>query len=103
MDIAAPGSSILSTKNGGAYQYLSGTSMATPLVSGVLATMVALRPDLTYQQIKSALLGNVDPIASMKGKIVSNGRINAAFKAVNAIKRVSSGGETLPPPDCSET
>jgi len=92
VDIAAPGSSIYSTKNGSSYQYLSGTSMATPLVSGVLATMFALRPDLSYSQIKSALLQNVDIINSMKGKIVSNGRINA-YRALAAI----NNGATPPP------
>ncbi len=75
--VAAPGHNIHSTKNEGKYQTMSGTSMATPLVSGVLATMVAARPDLSYLQIKGALLMTVDEVAAMKDKVMWNGRVNA--------------------------
>lgn len=98
--LAAPGSAIYSTKNGNAYQYLSGTSMATPLVSGVLATMVAIRPDLSYRQIKGALLRNVDVKATYTGKVISNGRINS-FRALSSIAEApasqipDTGGDCL--------
>ncbi len=75
--LAAPGAKIYSTKNGNSYQTLSGTSMATPLVSGVLATMVAARPDLNYLQIKGALLASVDKVPAMQDKVMWGGRINA--------------------------
>ena len=78
VDLAAPGVSIYSTRNGDRYQSLSGTSMATPLISGVLATMLAARPDLSVAQIKGALLESVDQVAGMKGKSVTGGRVNAA-------------------------
>jgi subtilisin family serine protease len=96
--IAAPGSSIYSTKNGKSYQSLSGTSMATPLVSGVLATMIASRPDLSYLQLKSILLQNVDVYTSMTGKVLSNGRINAK-KALQATMNAPADLEpSLPVP-----
>jgi subtilisin family serine protease len=90
--IGAPGEGILSTANGGRYQSLSGTSMATPLVSGVAALMYALKPSSTYLQIKQALLSSVDRIQSLQGKVTSNGRINA-YKAMVAI-----GGNPNPTP-----
>ena len=96
--IGAPGENILSTMNGNAYQNMSGTSMATPLVSGVVALMYALRPDLNYQQIKKALLDNVDKIPALQGKVSSNGRVNP-YKALSAI----SNGNPIPTPSPTPT
>lgn len=55
IDIYAPGEKIHSTWMGGKYNELSGTSMATSHVSGVIALMKELRPDLTPGDIKTAL------------------------------------------------
>jgi subtilisin family serine protease len=87
--LGAPGVDILSTQPGGLYQYLSGTSMATPHVAGAAALVLAAQPTLTTAQLKSALLNNVDPIPSLSGKTVTGGRLNVA-KAV--------GGTPPPPP-----
>jgi thermitase len=46
MPIAAPGLDIYSTLPGGTYDSMSGTSMATPIVSGLIGVMRAIRPDL---------------------------------------------------------
>ncbi len=62
VEIAAPGSSILSTidsgrktSSGPAYAYYSGTSMATPTVAGVVALMKAANPSLTPSDVLSIL------------------------------------------------
>lgn len=79
--LGAPGVDIFSLQPGNAYQYLSGTSMATPHVSGVAALVLAKTPGLTTAQLKSAIFNNVDPISSLTGKCTTGGRLNAA-KAV---------------------
>lgn len=79
--IAAPGVDILSTWLGDDYEEKSGTSMATPVVAGVAALMLAHDPKLTVDELRTRLLASVDPLNSLKGKVASGGRINAA-KAV---------------------
>jgi subtilisin family serine protease len=49
--VFAPGSAILSTYPNGQYRTLSGTSMATPQVSGALALAVSLRPNLDRKDL----------------------------------------------------
>ena len=55
VDLAAPGVSILSTLPDGKYACLSGTSMATPFVSGVAALAWSLDPSATVAQVRSAI------------------------------------------------
>ena len=76
--IAAPGVDILSTWLGNAYEEKSGTSMATPVVSGVAALIVSQNPRMSVDQLRSKLLDSSDPIVALKGKTVTGGRINAA-------------------------
>jgi len=76
--IAAPGVDILSTWLGDAYEEKSGTSMATPVVSGVAALVLAEHPRMSVDDLKKKLLASTDPIVALKGKIATGGRINAA-------------------------
>ncbi|MEP6904022.1 MAG: S8 family serine peptidase, partial [Actinomycetota bacterium] len=76
--IAAPGKDILSTWLGDQYREASGTSMATPYVSGVAALVLASSPDLSVAKLRERLLKSVDKIDSLNGKIESGGRLNAA-------------------------
>jgi subtilisin family serine protease len=76
--IAAPGVDILSTWLGNEYEEKSGTSMATPVVSGVAALILAEHPKMSVAELRKKLLASIDPIAALKGKTVSAGRINAA-------------------------
>ncbi len=59
--IAAPGVSILSTWKGGGYNTISGTSMATPHVSGAAALYVQAHPGATPQNVKNGLLSAAEP------------------------------------------
>jgi subtilisin family serine protease len=76
--IAAPGVDILSTWLGDEYEEKSGTSMATPVVSGVAALIVAHNPGISVDQLRAKLLASVDPLDTLKGKVATGGRINAA-------------------------
>jgi subtilisin family serine protease len=81
--LGAPGVDIYSTQPGNLYQFLSGTSMATPHVAGAAALVLSKTGNgaMTTAQLKSALLNNVDPIPSLTGNTVTGGRLNVA-KAV---------------------
>ncbi len=76
VDLGAPGSDILSCKRNGGYQYMSGTSMATPHVSGACALLLSLNSGFSCQQVKNALLATTD--SSLPGLCVSGGRMNLA-------------------------
>ena len=76
--IAAPGVDILSTWLGNEYEEKSGTSMATPVVSGVAALVVGENPRISVDDLKKKLLASTDPIVALKGKTATGGRINAA-------------------------
>jgi subtilisin-like proprotein convertase family protein len=56
---------------------MSGTSMATPHVSGVAALAWSLKADATVQQVKDALLTGVDKLPLLTGAVATSGRLNA--------------------------
>jgi len=78
VDLAAPGVSIYSTTKSNGYKYLSGTSMATPYVSGVAALIKTQNPSMTATQIESKIFSNCDSLSVLSGKMVTGGRLNAA-------------------------
>lgn len=81
--LAAPGQDILTTALGNDYEKRSGTSVATPVVSGVAALALAARPNLSVAQLRSLLFTSVDQLPGLRDKVVTGGRINAV-KAVAA-------------------
>ena len=77
VDLGAPGVNILSTYPGGVYNFQSGSSMATPHVSGAAALVRTLAPHIGVVELKALLLDNVDPVVSLTGITVTGGRLNA--------------------------
>ncbi len=76
--IAAPGREIVSTWLGDDYREASGTSMATPYVSGTAALILSNEPDMSVEKLREKLLKSVDKIDSLNGKVETGGRLNAA-------------------------
>jgi len=91
VDVAAPGSNIYSTINGGKYGMASGTSMASPNTSGVAAMVLGQFPNLTAKELKAVLMKSVTPVAAFKSQIASGGRVNMqnALKKAAALNRIS--------------
>lgn len=93
VDVAAPGSSILSSynSNDASYSTLSGTSMATPHVTGAAALLKTLNPSWGYTEIDSRLKSTaVDLGAAGKDDKFGSGRIN--------VDAATAGGTPPPPP-----
>ena len=79
--VAAPGQDIMSTLPGNRYQNLSGTSMATPLVSGLVGFLKAQDPSLTGAELR-ALLQHTG--AKVQIETACNCRVDA-FGAVDTL------------------
>jgi len=89
VDLAAPGDDILSTLPGNSYGLLSGTSMATPHVSGVVGLTWGRFPSMQNLLVKDLILNRVDVKASLQGRVLTNGRLNAFMTIADP--------DTLPP------
>jgi subtilisin family serine protease len=97
VDLAAPGVSIASTWPGNGYSWSSGTSMATPHVSGAAALLWAAAPQPT--DVSSALLGGVDARPAFTGRTVSGGRLNVQ-RSLRLVADVGIGAPApVPAPD----
>jgi subtilisin family serine protease len=81
--VAAPGEEILSTWLNHSFAEKKGTSMATPFVAGVAALILSQNPKMSVDDLRARLLKSVDSVDSLKGRVSTGGRINAA-KAVGA-------------------
>ncbi len=90
VDIGAPGVDIASSYITDSYVYLSGTSMATPNVTGVVALIRSEFPDWGYQQVIDHLYATARPAASMNGRTTTGSIANAAAAL--------AGGEPPTPP-----
>jgi hypothetical protein len=101
VDLGAPGVNVLSTTIGNNYSFFSGTSMATPHVSGA-AALVLSACSLDTAALRSNLLNNVDPIASLSGKTVTGGRLNVN-KALLACRTPPTGDFSVSASPSSQT
>ena len=77
VDVAAPGVNILSTLPNNRYASYSGTSMATPHVTGVAALLKSQNPALDDGQLRDKILQSAESKNSLQGKVATGARINA--------------------------
>lgn len=80
IDISAPGVNIISTFPGNRYAYLSGTSMASPHVAGVIAILLSQNLALTSEQVKQKIRITADKIDDLNPEFkykLGYGRLNA--------------------------
>jgi subtilisin family serine protease len=91
VDLGAPGSGIYSTLPGG-YGSYSGTSMATPHVTGAAALYAAANAGASASQIKNAIMDAAVATSSLSGKTVSGGRLD-----VSSFVGGGGGGGNVPP------
>ena len=90
VDVAAPGVDITSTYPGNRYAGMSGTSMASPHVAGVVALMVAAAPTITPDQVQQALTSSATDLGVPgRDDLFGYGQVDA-LRAVRAAKALTA-------------
>ena len=77
VEIAAPGVNVYSTTPNGRYGNMSGTSMATPHVTGLMALVKSQYPDADMMALRDRVVNTGDRIDALSSKVMSGARINA--------------------------
>lgn len=85
VDIAAPGTNILSLDLAGEYSPLNGTSMAAPHVAGAAALLKSSMPNISTITLKRIILSSAMENPELKGKILTGGILDmeTMFKLAN--------------------
>ncbi len=96
IDITAPGSDIYSTVMGkDNYEYMSGTSMATPMVAGVASLVYSINPELKYDDVKTIVCSSYDELCMKK----NGSEEPSLYGIVNAKNAVEAAIATKEDPD----
>jgi len=98
IDVAAPGTELYTTANGGGYSWFSGTSASAPVVAGISALVIAANPALTAQQVQEIIKRSADDLGPAGWDAgFGYGRVNAGRAVAMA------GGGTVPSPTATAT
>lgn len=92
VDIAAPGSYIFSTIPGNNYGYMTGTSMAAPMVAGAAAMIHSYYDQISLAGVKELLLSSARPMESLQGIMVSGGMLDLGAAMNYDINNLSGQG-----------
>lgn len=77
VDLGAPGSEIMSTVPGNKYEAYSGTSMATPHVTGAVAACASANPNLVPSDMRARLMSSLNATRSLAFLTQTGGRLDA--------------------------
>jgi len=104
VDIGAPGTSIISTLPGNSYGVYSGTSMATPHVTGAIALVASTQQQPSAESLRNAILASAEPTQSLAGITTTGGRLSIpdaidyfslpAISISNAVMVEGNNGQT---------
>lgn len=92
VDLVAPGSYIYSTSTAkSGYEYMTGTSMAAPMVSAVAAMVYSCHTDISLYDVKVALLDSVKKVSGLETKVLSGGMLDcyAALQYYEIVQKVT--------------
>ncbi len=95
--IAAPGSQIVSTTADNSYGYMTGTSMAAPMVSAVCALLYSYYEDINLKDVKEIILSTATPMDSLSGKVSTGGMLNAGASFGYDISLLKHESFNIPP------
>ena len=90
--VAAPGTDILTTKMGGGYWNVSGTSAAAPIVTGIAGLLKTVRGTANAEAVAKAITDGARQSVSLQGKVTSAGIANAAA----ALTKIHGPAEQAP-------
>ena len=88
--IAAPGVDILSTYLNNSYEFMPGTSMATPFVTGAVALLKAYNKSLSWWEIRNLIFAGGSSVDILKNKTIS-GKALDIFGSINCSNRTFLG------------
>jgi len=94
VDISAPGSGIISTYLDGTYRTMSGTSMATPMLSGAAALLLSYNSSLTASQVKSILVDTSDNV--VESIVGEDPQIGGQVNILNAMESKEASNGAVP-------
>lgn len=77
VDLAAPGTYILGAVPGNGYAYMTGTSMAAPMVTGTAALVYSCRTDFSLMDVREAILNSARKMEGLEGKVATGGMVDA--------------------------
>lgn len=98
ISIAAPGNNIYSCSLGDEYEYMSGTSMSTPIVTAVASLVWSVNPSFTGADVKEIVCASTDSVASINTEafyyydveLADYPMVNAKLAVEEAIRRTDS-------------
>ncbi len=87
VDVAAPGVDIYSTVLNNQYSFYLGTSVATPVVTGIAAEVWSKFPRLKYKEVKAAILNSVTPNKNLQNKVLTGGHVDL-YKTLLTVEQI---------------